>query len=213
MNTEEKKNLNKLAKDEKFDEVIKKITIGNELSEKEKTYILTIALIFLKHYDKNKKFTTYIEFAYYIILKYSIQYKDYKPLYDFSTEFGFFPISKNILDNELLNNLSIKDILIDSEIDFYKYNNQYIQTIEQFDINKNIMKQDDKELAFVAPTSYGKSSIIVDLIKKYNEDNIKIAVIVPSKSLLIQTFKLLKKENLKKDFCFMMKCIIMMRVL
>lgn len=198
MNKEEIKNLNVLAKNTKLDEIIEKLTIGNELSENEKTYILTIALIFLRYYDFDKRFTTYIEFAYYIILKYSIQYKDYKPLYDFSTEFGFFPISKNILDNELLNNLSIKDILIDSEIDLYKYNNQYIQTIEQFNINKKIIEQDCRELAFIAPTSYGKSSIIVDLIKKYNEDNIKIAVIVPSKSLLIQTFKLLKKENFKK---------------
>ncbi|WP_066348585.1 DEAD/DEAH box helicase family protein [Aliarcobacter cryaerophilus] len=198
MNTEEIKILNVLAKNTKLDEIIEKLTIGNELSENERTYILIIALIFLRHYDCDKRFTTYIEFAYYIILKYSIQYKDYKPLYDFSTEFGFFPISKNILDNKLLNNLSIKDILIDSEIDLYKYNNQYIQTIEQFNINKKIIEQDSRELAFIAPTSYGKSSIIVDLIKKYNEDNIKIAVIVPSKSLLIQTFKLLKKENFKK---------------
>lgn len=97
---------------------MEKLTKNIQLTEEEKTYVLTIALIFLRYYDNDKKFTTYIEFAYYIILKYSIQYQDYKPLYDFSTEFGFFPITKNILLNKLLDNLSIKDILIDSEIDF-----------------------------------------------------------------------------------------------
>jgi len=198
MNTEETKSLNKLAQNENFSEIIKKLTIGEVLSENEKTYILTIALFFLRHYDKNKTFTTYIEFAYYIILKYSIQYQDYKPLYDFSTEFGFYPIAKNILSLDLLNNSGIKDILIDLEIDFFSYQNQYIQTIEQFDIHKKILKGEGQEIAFIAPTSFGKSSIIVDLIKKYNTPNIKIGVIVPSKSLIIQTFNLLKKENLEK---------------
>lgn len=198
MITEEIKSLNKLAQNENFSEIIKKLTIGAGLSENEKTYILTIALFFLRHYDKNKTFTTYIEFAYYIILKYSIQYQDYKPLYDFSTEFGFYPIAKNILSLDLLNNSGIKDILIDLEIDSFSYRNQYIQTIEQFDIHKKILKEEGQEIAFIAPTSFGKSSIIVDLIKKYNTPNIKIGVIVPSKSLLIQTFNLLKKENLEK---------------
>lgn len=200
MTIDENKNLTELSKNEKFNKTIKKLTIGSELTNKEKTYILTIALIFLKYYDDDddKKFTTYIEFAYYIILKYSISYQDYKSLYDFSTEFGFFPIAKNILDNGLIDNLSIKDILIDSELDSYSYKKEYIQTLEQFATHNNLLEEELNNISFVAPTSYGKSSIIVDFIKKYNSDNIKIAVIVPSKSLLIQTFDLLKKQNLKK---------------
>ncbi|MCT7542451.1 DEAD/DEAH box helicase family protein [Aliarcobacter cryaerophilus] len=198
MNQAEKTNLTNLGKNQKFNNVMEKLTKNIQLTEEEKTYVLTIALIFLRYYDNDKKFTTYIEFAYYIILKYSIQYQDYKPLYDFSTEFGFFPITKNILLNKLLDNLSIKDILIDSEIDFYNYKDQYIQTIEQFDIHKNLLEENFQDIAFIAPTSYGKSSIIIDFIKKYNMDDIKIGVIVPSKSLLIQTFNLLKKENLEK---------------
>jgi len=198
MNQEETKSLNKLVENKKFSEIIEKLTINKQLSENEKTYILTIALFFLKHYDNNKKFTTYIEFAYYIILKYSIQYQDYKPLYDFSTEFGFFPISKNILTSKLLNHSSIKDILVDLEMDSFSYQNQYIQTIEQFDIHEKILQNELQEIAFIAPTSYGKSSIIVDFVKKYNTDTIRIGVIVPSKSLIIQTFNLLKKENLEK---------------
>lgn len=195
---QEVKSLNKLAKNNKFNEIIKKLTINKYLLDKEKKLLLTIALFFLKYYDKDKKFTTYIEFAYYIILKYSIQYQDYKPLYDFSTEFGFYPIARNIHSLNLINNLGIKDILIDLEIDSFSYQNQYIQTMEQFDIHKKILKEEGREIAFIAPTSFGKSSIVVDLIKKYNTDNIKIGVIVPTKSLLTQTFNLLKKENVEK---------------
>lgn len=200
MNREEVINLNKLAKNEGFSGIIEKLTTttSRKLSENEKIFVLTIALIFLRYYDSNKKFTTYIEFAYYIILKYSIKYQDYKPLYDFSTEFGFYPIAKNILSLELLDNLRIKDILIDLEINSFSYQEQYIQTIEQFDIHKNILKEEGQEIAFIAPTSFGKSSIIVDLIKKYDTDNIKIGVIVPSKSLLIQTFNILRKKISKR---------------
>lgn len=198
MNKEEIKSLNKLAKNNKFNKIIKKLTINKDLLNKEKEFLLTIALFFLKYYDKDKKFTTYIEFSYYIILKYSIQYQDYKPLYDFSTEFGFYPIVRNIHSLNLINNLGIKDILIDLEIDSFSYQNQYIQTMEQFDIHKKILKEEGQEIAFIAPTSFGKSSIVVDLIKKYNTNNIKIGVIVPTKSLLTQTFNSLKKENLEK---------------
>lgn len=198
MNREYIEIVKKLEKNKKFNEIIEKLTINKKLLENEKIFILMVALIFLKYYDKNKKLTTYIEFAYYIILKYSIHCQDYKPLYDFSIEFGFFPIAKNILSLDLLDNLSIKDILIDLEIDSFSYQKQYIQTIEQFNIHENILKEKEQEIAFIAPTSFGKSSIIVDLIKKYNTDNIKIGVIVPTKSLLIQTFNLFKKENLNK---------------
>lgn len=194
----EKTNLTRLKNNEKFIEVLEKLTCNIELTEDEKLYILTIALIFLRHFDNNKKFTTYIEFSYYIILKYSVLYQDYKPLYDFSIEFGFFPIAKSILSNGLIENLSIKDILIDDEIDFFSYNNQFVQTLEQYDTKNHILEQNFNELSFVAPTSYGKSSTIIDLIQKYDRDDIKIGIIVPSKSLIIQTFNLLKKENIHK---------------
>lgn len=198
MNQAEKTNLTKLSKNKFLNDVLQKLIVRIKLTEKEKTYILTIALIFLRHYDNDKRLTTYIEFAYYIILKYSITYEDYKPLYDFSTEFGFFPIAKSIFQHSLLDEMTIKDILIDSKIDLYSYKNEYIQTLEQYTAHKNLLEENFKEIAFIAPTSYGKSSIIVDFIKKYNTNDIKIGIIVPSKSLLIQTFNLLKKENVEK---------------
>jgi len=198
MTQAEKTNLTRLKNNQKFIEVIKKLTCGNELTDEEKSYILTIAMFFLRHYENDKRFRTYIEFAYYIILKYSISYQDFKPLYDFSTEFGFFPISKSILENKLIENLTLKDILIDSEIESFSYQNQYIQTLEQYDVHQKIIENDFVELAFIAPTSYGKSSLILDLIKKLNIEKIKIGVIVPSKSLIVQTFNLLKKEGLNK---------------
>lgn len=47
-----------------------------------------------------------------------------------------------------------------------------------------------------APTSFGKSSVIVDLIRIKNYQNKKTAIIVPSKSLLMQTYKMIKAASL-----------------
>jgi len=190
-------NLKQLANSDKFNDTIGKLTTNEELTTEEKSYLLTAALILIRNYNKDKRRTLYLEFAYYIILKYSVTYNDYKPLYDFSTGFGFYPITNSILSYDLITK-SIKDIVIDSQINDF-YNGSYIPTIEQLNVHRNILFFDNlQELAFVAPTSYGKSAIIVDLIKKYDSNNIKIGIIIPTKSLLLQTFKLLKKNNLQK---------------
>lgn len=199
MKSEELKNLTNINnKNELFQIIIRKLTLNEELIFDEKSYILEIALNFINYYNKDNKYTTYLEFAYYIIVKYSITYSDYRPLYDFSTEFGFFPISKYILDNKLLQKFGISDYLVNSVLESYKYNNEYIQTLEQNNTRLNLLNSDYKEIAFIAPTSYGKSSIIIDLIKKYMSTTIKIAVIVPTKSLLLQTYKMIKSANFNK---------------
>ncbi|PPK60503.1 superfamily II DNA or RNA helicase [Malaciobacter marinus] len=192
----EKVNLSNLYKNDKFKAIIKKLTIEEELNDEEQSFILSVALVFLNHYDSDKRLSTYVEFAYFIILNYSIQYRNYKPLYDFATEFGFFPISKYIIKNNLLQNLSIKDTLIDDYMEEFSYQNTFIQTLEQYDIHNKILNDENQEISFIAPTSYGKSSIVLDLIKSFDTRHNKIGIIVPSKSLLLQTYLLIKKERL-----------------
>lgn len=204
MQTQEKitfKTFTKLKKNEVLTNVIRKLTLSQQLDYKEKTYILSIALIFIKFYEKDKRKTNYVEFAYYIILKYSLIHQDYKPLYDFSVEFGFFPIAKSIFDNDLISgSLGLRDMLIKQTLEQYFTENQITYTLEQSNVKNNILNDTSDEMAFIAPTSYGKSSVIISLINKHykNDKNIKIAIIVPSKSLIIQTFNLLKKQNINK---------------
>jgi len=195
MTTSEKSNFTRINKIEKFRVIIRKLTLGTELTQNEKVYILSISLIFIDFYKKDKRHTSYREFAYYIILKYSLQYEDYKPLYDFSIEFGFYPISKDLINKGLLDNKQIKDILIDNALETYRTNENYIETFEQYEVKSNLLNNDFNEIAFIAPTSFGKSSVMVDLIKVNNYQDKKIAIIVPTKSLLMQTYRMIKKEN------------------
>ena len=188
------KEIEKIYKMKIFRDIMQKITTKQTLSYQEKKYILAAALLLLKFYYKDKRHIVFFKMAYYIILNYSIQYKDYKPLYDLSVDVGFFPIAKYILDYSLVD-IKIKDIFIQEELNLFQ-KDDYIQTLEQYNISKQILSNKTQEFAFIAPTSYGKSSIMVDIVKQNNEA--KIGIIVPTKSLIAQTFDLIKKANLNK---------------
>ncbi|GAF72944.1 unnamed protein product, partial [marine sediment metagenome] len=191
----EKTALTNINKNQLFKSVIEKVVKDIELSYEEKTYILACAILFLKHYKEDNRCTSYADFAYYIILKYSLNYNDYAPLYDFSINFGFYPIAKAILDKKLLNSNLINDCFIDVKLDRFKSNNNYIETLEQYIKSKKFLSDESNEKSYLAPTSFGKSSLIVECIKKL-EDGLKIVIVVPTKSLLIQTYKMIREADL-----------------
>ena len=102
MDSKEKRKLTSLKNIEFFQKSIRKLNLNQELTEDEKEYLLTSAIILTKEYELNNMYSGYLELAYYIILKYSINYNDYKPLYDFSINFGYYPISNIINKLELI---------------------------------------------------------------------------------------------------------------
>ena len=97
---------------EYFNTVMKKLVLNEHLTSFEASYILACARLFIREYEKDTLKNSYVELAYYIILKYSLNSNDYKPLYDFSVNFGYYPISNFILNNNLIGELSIEDLII-----------------------------------------------------------------------------------------------------
>nr|WP_025776084.1 DEAD/DEAH box helicase [Clostridium botulinum] len=186
-----------LKKIEDYHNILSKLTLGKTLTKKEQSYILTCALILAKYYDKDRRFTSYIELAYYIILKYSIIHNEYEPLYDFSINFGFYPVAKKIYELRLYSNMSINDVIVSSKISKFKHEN-YIETIEQQKNREILLANDFKETCYIAPTSYGKSSVIRNYIEKYDKENPKIGIIVPTRSLLMQTYRMIKESDIKR---------------
>lgn len=196
METNEKFQLTRVSNLDKFKEVFEKLVLSKELNNEEATYILTVALLSLKVYENDKRNKSYLDFGYYIILKYSLNCNDYKPLYDFSIDFGFYPIANEILNLNLIE-VNVKDVLTKIELEKFKHND-YIETLHQNLLRKSIDIQ-QREVSIVAPTSYGKSEFIIEHLFKSLDFNNKFAIIVPSKSLLVQTYRMLKKTaiNLK----------------
>ncbi|EFW38196.1 DEAD/DEAH box helicase [Treponema phagedenis] len=165
------------------------------MNDEEKSFLLSCALILLKNYDSDKRYKSYAEFAYYIILKYSLITDDYTPLYDFSINFGFYPIAKSLVEKQKLKLNSIINYNVHAQMeDEYSYHG-IIETYDQKKIRESILESKNNEVSYIAPTSYGKSSLIIDDIRKYLESRKFIAIIVPTKSLLLQTFRTVKKEN------------------
>ncbi|MDD3225276.1 MAG: DEAD/DEAH box helicase [Clostridium sp.] len=193
----EKRNFTDIGRIKEFNEVIKKITIDDELGFKEKVYILNCAISFIKYFKSDKRYTSYIEIAYYIILKYSIKYNDYNPLYDFSINFGFYPIAKSIIKDKLIDKFSINDCILDAEMDSYN-NNEYIETYEQKKVKERLFNDKSSEISYIAPTSFGKSSIIMEHIIRNKSVNKKVGIIVPTKSLLMQTCRMVRNTEINR---------------
>lgn len=190
-----KRKLTSLKKIDNFSTVFKKLITDKVLSYEEQAYILGTALLFLKAFEQDKRHTSFLELGYYIILKYSTDYNDYRPLYDFSVNFGFFPVASVINTQSLVPISTINDFLFAQRIEDLKNNeNKIVETYEQSEIRTQILNDSTPEISYIAPTSFGKSSIIIEHIKT-NKNN-KIAIIVPTKSLLNQTYKSIKDEGL-----------------
>ncbi|NRA59966.1 MAG: DEAD/DEAH box helicase [Psychrobium sp.] len=188
-----------LGKDKYFVMLFMKLTKGEQLSSYEYSYILSCAIIFLKEYSRDKRKSTNFEFSYFIILKYSIKTGDYNPLFDLSTSFGFYPISKYILDNELISQENLQSFLIDNQLERFKYKN-ITETFEQNKFRKEMISSEEQDNSYVAPTSFGKSSLIIDIIENLKTN--KIAIIVPTKSLLTQTYRMVSDAFKNKKIIF-----------
>lgn len=192
MESKEKSQLTRVSKEEMFQRIFSKLVLEETLNNNEKTYILTVALLSIKVYLNDKRNRSYLEFSYFIILKYSLSYSDYKPLYDFSIDLGFFPITKEIINLNLVD-VGIKDVFTSIQLEQYEFNS-YIETLEQNKLRRSLSTEEEQEVSITAPTSYGKSELIIEHIKTKYEAYKKIAIIVPSKSLLNQTYKKLRND-------------------
>lgn len=182
-----------------FEKLMKKITlhpndVSIELDRSEKIFLLSSAIILSKNYDIDKRYQSYAELAYYIILKYSLITNDFLPLYDFAINFGFYPIAKFLIEKKKIKINNILNYNIQERIkDEFEFNN-LIETYSQKEVRNSILESENSEICCIAPTSFGKSSLIVEDIKKNINKRNKISIIVPTKSLLTQTFRTLKKE-------------------
>ena len=179
-----------------FASCMKKLSINpTELNDEEKQYILTTAVVLMKKYSIDHRYISYAELAYFIVLNYSLSFNDYSPLYDFSIAFGLYPISYSITKNSLLTFSNIQNSLLETQIKRKYQKGGMIQTYDQQKIYKIFLESKQKENSFIAPTSYGKSSIIFEHIKK-NCYNNKAVIVVPTKALLMQTYQNIKELKL-----------------
>lgn len=169
-------------KNTNFSSLYDRFIIGEQLSRKQYESLLAIAICFTNAEDKNVK-----QLGYRIIVEYCNQTEDYAPLYLVSVNKGLYPVSKFIeqhhIDDEQRNFFTEWN---DAFIEQYAYGDVYQS--EQQHLLVNFFNCKVKDTVFViAPTSYGKSELILSAVKEYAGK--KICVLTSTKALLIQTKK------------------------
>lgn len=175
-------------------DTIKKLFLSDAtIQNSEKQFLLSIAVILIEKYQDDTNYKTALEFAYFIILKYSILFKDWQPLYDLSINFGLYPISTAIINNNgISSDITTESLSISVESRF-RYNG-IVETKEQNFSRNGLLSTNELYVSYIAPTSFGKSQIIIEHIQQNIESQHKFAVIVPTKSLLMQTYRAIKRK-------------------
>ena len=180
---------------------MKQLTIDpTRLDKNERTFLLTVAIILLRKYERDSRLTSFVELAYFIILKYSLSFNDFAPLYDFGINIGYYPIARVIADFEQIQLDNIASAIIPTRIDDGFRHESIVETYEQKYTRDQILRSISKDICYVAPTSFGKSSIILEHIATHWEDFKKIAVIVPTKSLLMQSYRAIRQKEFDTKF-------------
>lgn len=177
-----------------FSELYKKLLFDQNITDEEKVKLLSISVILINQSDKNLQ-----HLGYRITLLYAIKTKDYKPLYELALNNGLMPVAHlidRLCDDNQTTDLPIDSFFstfIRSHIDTFK-SKEIIFTEQQFLLNKIFHDKKAQSLSIIAPTSYGKSELILNSLREnYNK---KTCIIVPTKALIAQTRKRILVENI-----------------
>lgn len=153
------------------------------IDESDLEKILSLAIYFVCLDNKEL-----VKLGYRLFILYSQYTYDYKPLYEVSLNKGLIPISHFISDvleyDKIYGNSYTFFNNLESKL--YIINNVY-RTIGQLELNKSVHLNLNKSQIIVAPTSYGKTELILSFVEKFQDKN--ICIITPTKSLLTQTKK------------------------
>ncbi len=165
-----------------FASLYDRFIVGEKLSQKQYEILLAIAICFTNADDTNVQ-----KLGYRIIVEYCNQTNDYIPLYEIAINKGLYPVSKFIeqhyIDDSKRNFFTEWN---DAFTEQYMSDEVYRSEQQNLLVNFYENKKDDT-ISVIAPTSYGKSELILSTVKEYAGK--KICVLTSTKALLIQTKK------------------------
>lgn len=153
--------------------------------------ILALATLFINSIDENIK-----KLGYRIIVIYCNRTNDYKPLYDVAVNSGLIPIA-HFIEEKIINE-NAGNVFLEMNAAFSKHfviNNIYC-SLQQKQLIDFYEENVDNSLSVVAPTSYGKTDLIMSTVRETSDKN--VCVITPTKSLLAQTKMRIIKSGVKR---------------
>lgn len=168
-----------------FKSLYLKFLQGKDLNDAEIIKLLAIAVLLLNHTTLELK-----RLGYRIVLFYSNITGRYEALYDVTINSGLFPVSavigEYLTDENDHRHDSFLRNFIGSYIDTFR--EQGIVLSAQQEALKNFVQDEYRSsLVVIAPTSYGKSELIIKSVR--DNPSKRVLILVPSKALLAQTKK------------------------
>ena len=179
--------LNRL-KNTSFPALYRDLFTTDQLGENDIVAILSVSVFLINTNDPVLE-----HLGYRIIVEYCNRYNNYKPLYEITVNYGLYPISKYIEEHYVQD--SEKNFYTewnDSYTEQYKDGNIY-QSKQQKELNSFFDKKEIETISVIAPTSYGKSELILKAVKEF--EGKRICIITPTKALLMQTKKRIKDSH------------------
>lgn len=174
-----------------FKNIYEKLILGKVQSKAEYRKLLSLAIIFI-----NDETLDVRRLGYRILVFYCNHTKDYKPLYDIALNEGLIPIVK-LIENLEKYESNFKETFFGS---FYSaYGENYRQGLiylsdQQQELFAFFDEKIGETVSVVAPTSYGKSELIISSLRSRVRGN--ACIIVPTKALLAQTKQRLIKSGI-----------------
>ena len=170
-----------------------KLIMARTLSEQDKSIALRVIAYLMCAGDNNVH-----KMAYAMALWYGHCTNDYKAAMDIATGLRYYPVAKLIKSCMSINEDKISDansILNETLSDVYK--GEYYRSEQQYMLSRTIETREN--VVAVAPTSYGKSDMLLKKVLHYYEAGKNTCILVPTKSLMAQTLHqlMIKKGDRK----------------
>lgn len=170
----------RIVKNTPFPKLYEKFIKNDDFTEKEYEKILSLAIIFI-----NSKNTNVQRLGYRIIVMFCNKKEHYGPLYEIAINSGLYPVAKFINDFHMDDDRqNIFTELNASFLELYKSGENYFSE-EQYRLQDFYAENNVNSVSVVAPTSYGKTELIINTVSENSNKN--ICIITPTKSLLAQT--------------------------
>ncbi len=165
-----------------FASLYDRFIVGEELSPKEYECLLTIAICFTNATDVLVQ-----QLGYRIIVEFCNQKNSYTSLYEISINKGLYPVS-NFIERHCVSEEQRNFFTEWNSAFLRQYADEDIyQSEQQHELVKFFTSKAAETISVIAPTSYGKSELILAAVKEYAGK--KICILTSTKALLTQTKK------------------------
>ena len=175
-------------KNTNFSKLYDRFIIGQKLSHSHYEVLLAIAICFINAEENYVQ-----QLGYRIIVSYCNQTQNYIPLYEIAINSGLYPVSKYIEEHYISDErknffTEWNDAFTEQYADKSIYHSEQQRALVNF-----FVANTEKTLSVIAPTSYGKSELILFAVKAFAGK--KICILTSTKALLMQTKKNLQSVS------------------